>query len=100
MLSSKTYPELSPEDVVIYLSEEDIPGEFEKIAILNAKGSSDFTNESQMYNALKKKAAKIGANGILFQPVKEASQGAKVAAAIFGTGTSRRAEMIAIFVIN
>jgi hypothetical protein len=98
MLSSKAYPPLTPEEVTIYLSEEDIPGEYEKIAILTAKGSSGMTNEDQMYEALRKKAAKIGANGILYQKIEEPSQGAKIAGAIFGTGTTRRSEMIAIFV--
>lgn len=51
-----------------------------------------------MYNAMKKRAAQIGANGILFQPIKEPSAGAKVAGAFLGTGTNRKAEMIAIFV--
>ena len=98
MLSSKTFPPLLPEDVTIYMSEDDIPGEYEKIAIINAKGSAEMTTTSKMYDAVKKEAAKIGANGVLFSAVTEPGSGAKVAAAIFGTGTTRRAEMIAIFV--
>lgn len=98
MLSSKKFAPLTPEEVTIYLAEEDIPGEFEKVALLNASGSTSYTNESQMYNALKKRAAKIGCNGILHQVIKEPSQGAKIAGALFGTGTERKAEMIAIYV--
>jgi len=96
MLSGETYPPTLESEVVIYLSEEEIPGEFKKIAIINAQGESGWTNESQMYNAAKKRAAKIGAHGILIEEVKEPGSGAKVAAAIFGTGTTRRGQMIAV----
>lgn len=98
MLSGKTYSELSPEEVTIYLSEDDIPGEFERVAILNARGSTSMTNEQQMYKALRKRAAKIGANGILHAELDEPGTGAQIAGAVFGTGTSRKAEMVAIYV--
>lgn len=98
MLSSKTFPPLTPEEVTIYLSEDDIPGEFERIAIINAKGDSGMTNERQMYDAVRKRAASVGANGVLHAVVQEPGSGAKVAAAVFGVSASRRAEMVAIFV--
>jgi len=98
MLSSQKFAPLTPEEVTIYMEEEDIPGEFQKIAILNATGSTSMTDERQMYEALKKRAATIGANGILFQPIEEPSAGAKIAGAFLGTGSNRKAEMIAIYV--
>jgi len=98
MLSGKTYPALNPEDVTIYLSENDIDGDYEKIALINAKGSASYTSESQMYAAVRKKAAEMGANGILHAELDEPSSGAKVAAAFLGGDTTRRGEMIAIFV--
>lgn len=100
MLSPKTYPELTPEEVTIYLSEEDIPGTWEKVAIINATGSTGYTNQQQMYEAVRKRAAQIGANGVLFAEIEEPSAGAKVAGAFLGTGTSRNAEMIAIYVVE
>lgn len=98
MLSSKTYPALTPEEVTIYLDQDDIPGEFERVAILNATGSTGWSNERQMYKALRKRAAKVGANGILHAELDEPSTGAKIAGAVFGTGSNRKAEMIAIYV--
>lgn len=100
MLSGETYPPTLESDVVIYLSEADIPGEFKKIAIINAQGESSWTNEQQMYTAARKRAAKIGAHGVLIEEVDEPGSGAKVAAAIFGTGTTRRGQMIAIRLIE
>lgn len=98
MLSSKTFPALTPEEVTIYLSEEDIPGEYERIAIINATGDTNYTNQAQLYEAVRKRAASIGANGVLHAVIEEAGTGAQVAAAVLGTTTNRRAEMIAIFV--
>lgn len=98
MLSSKSYPPLDPEDVTIYLSEGDIEGDYEKIALINAKGSASYTSESQMYNAVRKKAAEMGANGVLHAKLDEPSSGAKVAAAFLGGDTTRKGEMVAIFV--
>jgi hypothetical protein len=98
MLSSKKYPPITPEEVIIYLDEDDIPGEFERVAILNASGNTGSTTERQMHEALRKRAAVIGANGILYREVQEPSTGAKVAGAVFGVGTNRRAEMVAIYV--
>ena len=43
-------------------------------------------------------AAELGANGVLYQAINEASSGAKVAAAIFGTGTQRKGHSLAIYV--
>ena len=100
MLSSQQYPPLTPEEVTIYLSEDDISGEWERVAIINATGNAGSTNQQQMYDAVRRRAAQIGANGVLFQPIEEPSAGAQVAGAFLGTGTSRRAEMIAIYVIE
>lgn len=98
MLSSKKYPPVTPEEVVIYLDEADIAGEFERVALLNATGNTGSTSEHQMHEALRKRAAAIGANGILYREIREPSTGAKVAGALFGVGTNRQAEMVAIYV--
>jgi len=100
MLSDITYPVRTPEEVTIYLEDEDIPGDFEKIAILNASGATQWSTLNQMYRALKNKAALIGANGILVLKVNEPSAGAKIAAEMSKTVTFRKAEMLAILVFS
>lgn len=97
-LSTQTYTPTNPEQVTIYLTEVDIPGRFERIAILNSKGSTSFTNEQQMMRSIRAEAANVGANGVLYNRPTEPSGGAQVAAAIFGVPTNRRSEMVAIFV--
>lgn len=99
-LSSSNYPRLHPDQVVIYLNEEDIPGKYEKIAIIYAEGDYELTDEAQMYDKVRKEAAKLGANGVLQRGIKDPSTGAKVANAFLGTGANRKSEMIAIYVYS
>jgi len=95
-LSKQAYEPVRPENVVVYLAENDIKGNYEKIGLIHMQGESSWTNENQMINAARKKAAKMGANGIILGNVQEPSSGAKVAAAVLGVPTKRRGEVVAI----
>lgn len=100
LLSNQTYPKIHPDDVVIYLSEDDVEAEFQKIAILYAEANSNWSSPSKMLKALRKEAAKIGANGILYQSITEPSAEAKIAATLLDAEAERHAEMIAIRVFK
>ena len=52
----------------------------------------------RLFKKARKKAAKIGANGLLVQRIKEPNTGDKVAHALIGTEAKRRGEMVAIYV--
>lgn len=95
-LSSSQYPPVHPEEVTIYLDEEDIPGEYEKMALINARGDYSTTDERAMFKAVRKRAAKLGANGVLVRRVKEPGTGEKVAHHFLGIGADRQGEMILI----
>ena len=53
-----------------------------------------------MVTAAKKRAGKIGANGVVLGSINEPSSGAKVAGAIFGVSPERRGEMLAVYVYD
>jgi len=90
---------IDPDDVVIYTTAAKVPGDYEEIALLNSKADSASTSEAQMFKSMRKKAAKIGANGIILDPVSEPSVGAKIAAAVlFGSGAERKGKAVAIYV--
>lgn len=92
-------PELEPESVRIVTDESELEGvEYTRVAMIEATGSGSFTDQSGMIEAMRKKAAKLGANAILLPSIDEPGSGAKVAAAIFGTDTSRKGNAIAIFI--
>lgn len=97
--TAPTRPALLPEAVVIYRTAEQVPGRYEEIALLTSTGESGWTNETQMYESMKKKAASIGANAIILDALSEPSAGAKVAAAVLGVGgAERKGRAIAIYV--
>lgn len=88
-----------PEDsVTIYLEESSIEGEYERMAVVNIEATSNWKDESDVYAEGRKQAAKIGANGVLFEKMEEAGTGERVAAALLGTGADTDARAIAIYV--
>ena len=98
--TGNTRPPIPPDKVILYTTADKVPGEYEEIALLNAKGSSTWTNENTMYEAMRKSAGKMGANGIILDAISEPSAGAKIAGAFLGTGTERKGKAIAIFVFD
>lgn len=93
-----TRPAVLPTQVRIYRTAAQVPGKYDEIALLNSTGESNWTNEQKMMESMRIKAGKLGANGVILDDIKEAGSGAKVAAAIFGTGTQRKGRAVAIFV--
>lgn len=87
-----------PEGVRIYLAPEDIPDGAVKVALLKSKGDDDFTSAEGMINSQRKKAAQLGANGLILMAQKDASTGAKVASYLFGTSQNRKGEAVALWV--
>lgn len=69
-------PPVPMESVQVFFETDSIP-EYTRVAILNAKGSSGFTNEGQMIDKLRKEAAKLGANAIILSGMKEPGAGEK-----------------------
>jgi len=92
-------PPVREDQVVIYRTADQVQGKYEEVALISAKGESSWTNESQMINAMKKKAGKMGANAIILDAMSEPSAGAKIAGAFLGTGSERKGKAIAIYVI-
>ena len=87
------------ESVAIYRTADQVPGKYEEVAILNASGSTSWTNEAQMNEKMREEAGKLGANAIILDATSEPSSGAKVAAAIFGVDVKRKGRSLAIYVL-
>ena len=90
------YPPVRPEEVQVFLKEEDVKGEFDKIAIVNAEGNYSYANDERMIEAMKKKAAKLGANAIILGEFKDPSTVEKIADAVVGVGGEKTAKVLAI----
>jgi hypothetical protein len=87
-----------PAAVKLFSSPSKVTSDYQEIALLNASGSSMYTNESNMTGSMRKKAAEVGANGIIMGNIDEPSAGAKVAAAVFGAHTERKGKAVAIYI--
>jgi hypothetical protein len=87
-----------PDGVKLYSSPSQVGVAYQEVALLNSTGDTDFTTESGMITSMRKKAAEVGANGIIMGNINEPGTGAKVAAAVFGTTTERKGKAVAIFV--
>ncbi len=90
------YPPVDPDQVQVFLKEEDVTVKFDKVATIEATGNYQFANNEKMVKALKKKAAKLGANGIILGEFKDPSTAGKVTNALIGVGGERKTDVIAI----
>lgn len=97
--SAAPMPKVSPDSVLIFTDQSELDTlDYVRVAIIEATGSGEYTNQSQMLTAMRKKAGELGANGILLPRIDEPSAGAKVAAAFLKTDTERKGNVIAILV--
>lgn len=94
-------PLVPPDQVVVYRIADQVPGKYEEIALLISTGDSILTNETEMWESMKKKAGKLGANAIILDAMSEPSAGVKVASWIFFVpGAERKGKAIAIYVFS
>ncbi len=93
-LENKTYPSIAADEVRIFVDEEDLPIEFEKVAIITADLSSG--SDKVKWNSVRKKSAKIGCNGVYQKFEQRASAGERIAGSVLGHTALDKAEFIAI----
>jgi len=99
--SATRYAEVAADSVRVFLSEADLDSlDYVKIAVIEAKGSGEHTSQTGMIKAMRKKAGKLGGNGLLLPKIDEPSRGAKFAGAILGTGTKRKGNAVVIHIIG
>ncbi|HVZ47418.1 MAG TPA: hypothetical protein VG916_01430 [Gemmatimonadaceae bacterium] len=92
------HPRTPADKIRIYRTADQVKAKYDEVALLNSTGESNWTDEAKMMESMRKKASEVGANAIILDAINEASAGAKVAAAVFGTGTQRKGRSIAIYV--
>ncbi len=92
--TGRTFP---LEAVTVYFESDSIP-QHTRLAILNARGDADVTDEADMIDELREEAGKLGANAIILGDLEEPGTGARIAGAVFGTSTDRETQAIAIYV--
>jgi hypothetical protein len=95
---SLVLPRICPEGVQVFTDSSRVGKPYTEVAVLNSKGDDDLTNESSMIRSQQKKAAEIGANGVILGSMQGPGAGAKIASALFGTSANRKGKAIAIHI--
>ncbi len=95
---SVRYQKICPDGVQMFTSADRVPGPYQEVALLNSKGESGWTDENQMMRSQQKKAASLGANGIILGDTKEPNAGTKIIGSLLGTGAERKGKAVAIFI--
>lgn len=90
------YPEVPKGQVLVFDTEADVPGDFEKVALLYVSGDANTISHRQMIEAARKKAGRLGANAIILSEFRDPKFGTRVASVIFDVPVERRTQMIAI----
>ena len=80
------YPEVAPEDVVVYRTADQIPGPHERLALLNSTRVGGWTTEAAMIESMQKEAGKLGANAII---LSDPGAVGRIADALSGDRTGR-----------
>ena len=84
----------------IYLTEKDFDGDYEKIGLIHLKGDSDWSDEKDMIDKARERAAELGANGIVLREFREPSVTVRVAEDVIGVNADLRGEVIAVYVFE
>ena len=66
---------ICPDGVQVFTDTTKVGKPYTEVAVLNSKGGSDVTSESGMINSQRKKAAGLGANGLILGSMKDPSTG-------------------------
>ena len=82
----------------LYTSADAVQQPYQQVALLNSSGESQWSNESAMIKSMRKKAAELGANGIILNYIDEPSALSKVVGAVAKTGTERKGRSMAVFI--
>lgn len=92
------YRPIDPLQVQVFLTESDVTVPFDKVAIIEAKGDYTTVADEDMVKAMKKKAAKLGANALILGDFKDPTTVEKVAHALLNVSAERKGRVLAIHV--
>jgi hypothetical protein len=84
--------------IKLYTTPERVGKPYREVAVLNAKGESNWSDEGDMIESMRDKAAEVGANGIILSKIDEPSALTKVIGEVVKTGSQRKGNALAIYV--
>jgi hypothetical protein len=86
------------EGIEVYKSRADVPYDYYELAFVTAKGNSIYTTDGQLLNVIRKRAAEVGANAVIANPVQQSSSTVKVLGEAIGAkSATSQATALAIY---
>lgn len=87
---------ISANEVMIYRAPELVGKRYREIALLEANANGDLTREKDFMESMRRKAAKLGANGVILEPGLEPGPLLRTAQIALGVEYTRYRHAIAI----
>ena len=100
IITGQTRPAIDPTEVKIYLNP---PSQYETIGIVEASSDVELSTQAaqdRVIEELKKRAAKIGANGVLLINTGDRSSGGAFVSGVFIMSEAKTARGEAVYVIK
>lgn len=91
-------PRIAPDQVAVYRAEEYAPEDYDEVALLHVTGPEAWSTDAGVYRKMREEAARLGANAVILQPVREMSGRQKVKARELNLDMGREGRAIAIYV--
>lgn len=91
-------PSICPDGVALFTAFDKIATDYQEIALLGASGVWDNVTNTMLYKAQRKKAASLGANGLIVGSIREPTESEKVSGLLSGTARERLSSATAIYI--
>jgi hypothetical protein len=100
LLDAGPGPERHPDEVRVYLHEDDVPSDYEQIALVTARSDAGWTDETALIRAMQRRAARLGADAIIVGEIREPSTVERVAEVLTDYEPDRRGRAVAIRLLD
>lgn len=87
-----------PDAVRLFTTPGRVNSPYREVALLHSTGEAGWSDEEEMMESMRKKAAELGANGVILENIDEPSALTKVIGAVAKTGTARKGKALAIYI--
>jgi hypothetical protein len=89
---------VAAERVAVYRIPDQVPGDYEEVALLHATGPISWTTETGMIRKLREEAGRLGANAIILEPERKLTVREKIAIEKSNVDIGRDGRAVAIYV--
>lgn len=84
--------------ITVYDSFSKVPSNYYEVALITAEGNSVWTDDEDMMRRMKQRAAAVGANGMVVDPLVTSATTVQIIGAALGTGDAdRKGRAVAIY---